>query len=163
MVTLNPLTAYPLLLISEDLKTVTYDRLYYNLMTDPLGFDTVPCVLGSEGFTAGRHCWEVEIATEEDEGWALGIAKESVRRKGNIAFDEGEGIWALQPKSSSQLWKAKPVRIHVILHYEEGQLEFFDASSKELITAFRAMWLDGEKVFPFFMLGTHYASMRLCF
>ncbi|NXS57882.1 TRIM7 ligase, partial [Brachypteracias leptosomus] len=38
-----------------------------------------PFVLGHQGFTSGRCCWDVEVTPEGS--WALGVAKETPREE----------------------------------------------------------------------------------
>ncbi|XP_061454885.1 zinc finger protein RFP-like [Rhineura floridana] len=162
-VILDSETAYPHLLISSSKKVVTHEPLYFRPVTSPLGFDTTPCVLGCEGFTSGKHCWEVDI-TSSGEGWGLGVAKESVTRKGAIAVGLQEGIWALQPEISALFWhKAGTIRLRLYLDYERGRLEYFDAPSRERVAILPPAAFAGEKVFPFFMLTKPESQMRICF
>uniref|UniRef100_A0A674IER6 Zinc finger protein RFP-like n=1 Tax=Terrapene triunguis TaxID=2587831 RepID=A0A674IER6_9SAUR len=91
-VTLDPYTAHPKLILSEDWKSVREGET--RLFNTPERFDTEPCVLGCEGFTSGRHCWEVEVG--DGGGWAVGVARESVGRKGRISHSPEGGIWAVQ-------------------------------------------------------------------
>ncbi|CAM4666320.1 unnamed protein product [Caretta caretta] len=86
-VTLNPDMAHPQLVLSEDRKSVRWEETRQYLPDSPERFDTEPCVLGCEGFTSGRHCLEVEVGGEG--GWFVGVARESVRRKGDISPEEG--------------------------------------------------------------------------
>ncbi|XP_075768546.1 zinc finger protein RFP-like [Pelodiscus sinensis] len=79
-VTLDPDTANPQLVLSGDQKCVRWERAWQRLPGNPGRFDSVPCVLGREGFTSGRHCWEVEVGGGQY--WAVGVARESVNRKG---------------------------------------------------------------------------------
>ncbi|XP_072891232.1 zinc-binding protein A33-like [Hemitrygon akajei] len=59
-VTLDVQTASPDLAVSEDRKSVRYTGIWMDLPDTGKRFTHWPCVLGSEGFTSGRHYWEVE-------------------------------------------------------------------------------------------------------
>ncbi|XP_054506181.1 E3 ubiquitin-protein ligase TRIM7-like isoform X3 [Agelaius tricolor] len=93
-VTLDPDTANPFLILASDQRGVGRGHEWTLLPNNPERFDTEPCVLGSQAFAAGRHCWEVEVA-EAGDWWAVGVAQESVRRKGVLNFMPQEGIWAV--------------------------------------------------------------------
>ncbi|XP_053147601.1 zinc finger protein RFP-like isoform X2 [Hemicordylus capensis] len=79
-VTLNPDTAHPRLVLSEDRKSVKYGDNDQDLPDNPERFEKYNMVLGCEGFTAGRHLWEITLGTEAE--WAVGVVRKSVRRKG---------------------------------------------------------------------------------
>ncbi|EMP26091.1 Zinc finger protein RFP [Chelonia mydas] len=74
-VTLDPDMAHPQLVLSEDQKSVSQGDTRQDLPNNPERFDTEQCVLGCEGFTLGRHCWDMEV--EGVECWAVGVARES--------------------------------------------------------------------------------------
>ncbi|XP_030055743.1 E3 ubiquitin-protein ligase TRIM39-like isoform X2 [Microcaecilia unicolor] len=93
-VTLDPETARPDLVLSEDGKSVRRGNTGQNVPDTPQRFDCGPCVLGSEGFTSGRRYWEVEVG--DVSYWTLGVCKDSVRRKGKITLAPEEGFWTVK-------------------------------------------------------------------
>ncbi|KTG34286.1 hypothetical protein cypCar_00023153 [Cyprinus carpio] len=53
-VTLDPYTAHPYLILSDDGKQVTHGDIKQKLPNNPERFDYYPGVLGKEGFSSGR-------------------------------------------------------------------------------------------------------------
>uniref|UniRef100_A0A8C3HXF4 Uncharacterized protein n=1 Tax=Chrysemys picta bellii TaxID=8478 RepID=A0A8C3HXF4_CHRPI len=170
-VTLDPDTAHPQLIVSADRKSLRWGDTRQNLPNNPERFDTELCVLGCEGFTSGRHYWEVEV---EDGGlWSVGVARESVSRKGGISVNPERGIWAVQCwedqywalTSSQQLIPFSPSqaprRIWVYLDYEGGQVTFFDAGHGDPIFSFPPASFAGERIRPFFWVGLEGSSSVL--
>ncbi|XP_053155946.1 zinc finger protein RFP-like [Hemicordylus capensis] len=164
-VTLDPDTAHPELILSEDLKNVRRGCRKPELLDNPERFDRMPCVLGRERFTSGRHSWEVEVEEEKGALWAMGVARETLRRKGDTNLNPREGIWALgkdslpcqlwaftYPEWTALNWRYQPKKIRVSLDYEEGQVDFFDADANKLIFSFQTASFFGESIRPFFWL-----------
>ncbi|XP_065419968.1 butyrophilin subfamily 1 member A1-like [Chrysemys picta bellii] len=169
-VTLDPDTAHPILILSEDQKSVTCGDTRQDLPDNPERFDTEPWVLGCEGFTSGRHCWEVEVGGGG--GWAVGVARESVRRKGWISHSPEGGIWAvewdwlghfraLSSPVTSLYWRGAPKRIRVCLDCDWGQVTFFDAGDETPIFTFPPGSVPGERIRPWLWVGWG-SQLSLC-
>lgn len=158
-VTLDPDTANPWLQLSQDRHQVRHLGAWQDLPDHPERFDTVVIVLGREGFTSGRHYWEVQVGDKDD--WYLGVARSSVNRKGRISVSTTQGYWALAMKKG-QGYRAStspPVllsldpklkRVGVYVDYEEGQVSFYDVKAQTHIYTFRDKF--NEKILPFFYL-----------
>ncbi|XP_067425848.1 butyrophilin subfamily 1 member A1-like [Emydura macquarii macquarii] len=170
-VTLDPDTANPWLILSEDRKSVKWGDTQQDLSTNPQRFDIRPCVLGCEGFTSGRHCWEVEVR-DGGNWWAAGVARESVKRSGWINFDPEGGIWALQRSGGQFQALTSPVtplplsqvpsRFWVSLDYEQGQVAFFDAGNEDPIFTFPLTSFTGERIFPWLWVQGTGSQLTLC-
>ncbi|XP_030055742.1 E3 ubiquitin-protein ligase TRIM39-like isoform X1 [Microcaecilia unicolor] len=120
-VTLDPETAHPYLLLSEDGKNVRWKNAGQNVPDTPQRFDYDPCVLGSEGFTSGRHYWEVEVEVGDVSYWTLGVCKDSVRRKGKITLAPEEGFWTVR------LWKEQGCGTAVAVGYTKFYPDLSDS------------------------------------
>lgn len=158
---LDPDTANPYLVLSEDKRSVRLRSAPQELPANPKRFDYSFCVLAAEGFVAGRHYWEVEVG--DGEAWAVGVAKESVERKGRISVKPEVGIWAVgqcgaqyqaltSPTSPITLHSAPKV-IGIYLDYEAGRVAFFDANNEVPIFAYPPTSFGGERVLPLLCLG----------
>ncbi|XP_060095128.1 zinc finger protein RFP-like isoform X2 [Heteronotia binoei] len=164
-VTLDQNTANSFLILSEDQRTVSSMGTNQGLPDNPGRFDTMQCVLGCEKFTSGRHWWEVE-AEGGGTMWAVGIATELVRRKGNVTLNPNEGIWLVQRTTNGTaitfsaltapqptvLYNYAPSKIRVSLDYEEGRVQFFHADTNQLIFNFPSASFSGQAIRPFFLM-----------
>ncbi|XP_039373463.1 butyrophilin subfamily 1 member A1-like [Mauremys reevesii] len=169
-VTLDPDTAHPQLVLSEDHKSVTRGDTRQELPDNPERFDYWACVLGCEGFTSGRHCWEVDVGGRGL--WAVGVARESVSRKGGISLNPDGGIWAVQrwkdqfqalssPVTPLPLSRA-PSRIRVYLDCDRGQVTFIDAGDEAPIFTFPPGSVPGERIQPWLRVWDRDTRLRLC-
>lgn len=169
-VTLDPNTASVCLSVSADLAGVSVSEeeqeQRQSLPDNPERFVCLQSVLGSEGFTSGRHSWEVEVG--DNSGWSLGVARETVRRKdwspgaerrsgplhdpGRSSDSErgGGGLWTVSlsageycatPGQSTPLkLRRRPRKVRVQLDWERGCLTFSDANDNSLIYRFKQRW-----------------------
>ncbi|XP_059571007.1 butyrophilin subfamily 1 member A1-like [Alligator mississippiensis] len=156
-VTLDPDTAHPELDLSEDGKSVRRTHTRQRLPYNPERFDSWCCVLGREGFTSGRHWWEVEVG--EGGWWAVGVARESVRREGWINFSPEEGVWAVRcngdqyealtaPVPTPLPLDRAPSRVGVYLDCTLGRVSFLDADTWAPIFTFPPASFAGGRIRP---------------
>ncbi|XP_078272278.1 nuclear factor 7, brain-like [Rhinoraja longicauda] len=163
-VTLDVETAHAQLEVSEDRKRVRWTLTRRSLPDTGKRFTHCVCVVGSEGFTSGRHYWEVEVAGSER--WSLGVAAESVERKGRVTLIPETGVWSIRWDdeilaleddefvaftSPPSPLRARPIpgRVGVYLSYESGTVSFYDADTKSHLYTFTGNKFTG-KLYPFF-------------
>ncbi|XP_033942130.1 nuclear factor 7, brain-like, partial [Pseudochaenichthys georgianus] len=92
-VILDPNTAHSCLYLSDDLTSVRQGDTPQQLPGNPERCTDGAHVLGSEGFSSGRHSWEVEVG--DHPVWVIGLTKESADRKGKRRASPEYGIWCL--------------------------------------------------------------------
>ncbi|XP_030645647.1 nuclear factor 7, brain-like [Chanos chanos] len=154
-ITLDPNTAHPTLILSEDLTSVQFREKGLQLPDNPERFDYWEFVLGSEGFDSGTHCWDVEVT--DSSLWALGVTTVSVERKGESLFKSG--VWGVgyyngEYGASSSVDPPTPLstnqklqRIRVQLDWNRGTVSFSDALSNKHLHTFTHSF--SERLFPY--------------
>ncbi|KAM4713777.1 E3 ubiquitin-protein ligase TRIM39-like [Anableps anableps] len=162
-VLLDPRTANPWLVLSEDGRQVQDGDIMQNVANLPERFDKAPCVLALMGFTTGRRYWEVHVGDKTS--WDLGVARASVRRKGVVTLSPEDGFWTICLRKGTQFWACageaellclpkKPKVIGVFLDYEEGTVSFYNAETGSHIYSFTEFHFT-EAIFPFFNPDTN--------
>ncbi|XP_062270413.1 zinc-binding protein A33-like [Scomber scombrus] len=153
-VILDPNTAHPELILSEDLTSVRHGEKQ-NLPDNQERFKSSIYVLGSKGFNSGTHSWNVEVGGST--GWYVGVAPESVQRKGPT--DMKSRSWAVKLRegkytalypikySTAISVKKKPQKIRVNLDWNKGKLSFSDPDTNTDIHTFNHTFT--ESLFPY--------------
>uniref|UniRef100_A0A665UVW6 Uncharacterized protein n=1 Tax=Echeneis naucrates TaxID=173247 RepID=A0A665UVW6_ECHNA len=155
---LDPGTANPWLVLSEDQRQVWDGDDEQKLADLPGRFDTAPCVLATKGFTTGRHYWEVNVGDKT--AWDLGVAQQSVKRKGVVTLCPEDGYWTVCLRKGSEYWACagqaellslshRPQVVGVFVDFEDGTVSFYDAEAQSHIYSYTQFKFT-EAIFPFF-------------
>ncbi|XP_051237000.1 E3 ubiquitin-protein ligase TRIM21-like isoform X5 [Dicentrarchus labrax] len=157
-VTLDPDTAQSKLILSDDGKQVNHGDVWKNLPDNPERFNSCPCVLAKQSFSSGRFYYEVQVKGKTE--WDLGVARESINRKGVITVSPQDGYWmiwlrnkneyeALVDPAVSLSLQSQPEKVGVFVDYEEGLVSFYDVDAAALIYSFTGCSFT-EKLYPYF-------------
>ncbi|KAL0166826.1 hypothetical protein M9458_038670, partial [Cirrhinus mrigala] len=165
-VTLDPDTAHPQLILSDDGKQVRCGDIWQKLPDNPKRFDHVPYVLGKEGFSSRRFYFEVQVKRKTN--WTLGVAQESINRKGEIKLRPSNGFWIVILRNKNEYkacagptvslsLRVKPQRVGVFVDYEEGLVSFYDVESSSHIYSYTDQPFSG-KLYPYFGPSLNYGG-----
>ncbi|XP_067111454.1 E3 ubiquitin-protein ligase TRIM39-like [Osmerus mordax] len=156
-VTLDPDTAHPKIILSEDGKQVRHGDIRQDLPDNPERFDCCVNVLGKQGFSSGRFYYEVQVEGKTE--WDLGVVKKSINRKGVITVTPNNGYWIVRLRSGDE-YKApagppvllslrqKPQKVGVFVDYEEGLVSFYDVEARSHIYSYTGCTFT-EKLYPY--------------
>ncbi|XP_067354746.1 E3 ubiquitin-protein ligase TRIM21-like [Channa argus] len=154
-VTLDPDTANPELILSDDGKQVYCGDVRNDLPENPERFSQSVCVLGKQSFSSGRFYFEVQVKGKTK--WDLGVARESINRKRDIRLSRQNGFWTLILRNENEYivntsvllsLKSQPEKVGVFVDYEEGLVSFYDVDAAALIYSFTGCSFT-EKLYPF--------------
>ncbi|XP_043091166.1 E3 ubiquitin-protein ligase TRIM35-like [Puntigrus tetrazona] len=157
-VTLDPNTAHPRLVLSEDLTSVKRRGFREPLPDNPERFDEYPCVLGSEGFNSGTHSWDVEV--KGSQYWSVGVTRASNLYDTDIwsvQYCEAPYVPVLSSISTCFPVKQELDRVRVCLDYDGGTLSFSDPVTNTHLHTFTTTFTD--TVFPYFLCWSN--SVRI--
>ncbi|KAJ7990983.1 hypothetical protein DPEC_G00292520 [Dallia pectoralis] len=156
-VTLDPNTAHACLSVSGDLTSVSYSDERQKLPDNPERFLNLKTVLGSVGFSSGKHSWEVLVG--DHPVWTVGVARRSSDRRKDIRVTPTSGMWTIM--HSGGAYKAlghidvaltkSPQRIRVQLDYERGDISFLDP--KDMTLLFKHKDTFTETLYPLLSVG----------
>lgn len=93
-VTFDPDTAHPNLVLSADMKTVTYSTTKRPYPASPRRFSSFLQVLSSQSFYSGEHRWRVEL---EGSPWAIGVCYSGRLARSGLpsALESSRDAWCL--------------------------------------------------------------------
>nr|XP_060615514.1 butyrophilin subfamily 2 member A2-like [Anolis sagrei ordinatus] len=158
-ITLDTDTAFPRLILSEDLRSVRWDKKYQDLPENPGRFNLCPIVLGREELSEGRYFWDVSVESEEE--WTVGVALKSVTRKGPVMIQPESGIWAIGLLDLPLCRNEKLRKIRVFLSCTEGLVTFYNTDTEDFLYEFSGASFRGQPILPFFrvFVGGH---LKIC-
>lgn len=157
-VTLDPDTARPSLILSNDGKRVSHGDLKKNLLDNPDRFSYCVCVLGKQSFSSGRCYFEVQVKGKTD--WGFGVAQESVNRKGDLIACPPHGYYTISLRNGNEYTTGSvpsirlcpqpgPERVGVFVDYHQGLDSLYNVEPGPLIYSFIGCCFT-EKLYPFF-------------
>ncbi|XP_030610756.1 E3 ubiquitin-protein ligase TRIM21-like [Archocentrus centrarchus] len=157
-VTLDPDTAHPNLILSDDGKQVYHGDVRKNLPDNPERFSYCVCVLAKQSFSSGRFYFEVQVKGKTD--WDFGVATESINRKGKITLSPQNGFWTVWLRNGNKYGalirsplprylQSGPEKVGVFVDYEEGLVSFYDVDAAALIYSFTGCCFT-QKLHPYF-------------
>ncbi|CAI5682876.1 unnamed protein product [Oreochromis niloticus] len=172
-VTLDPDTAHPDLILSDDGKQVYDSDMRKNLPDNRERFSYCPFVLGEQSFSSGTFYFEVQVKGNTE--WDLGVARESINRKEEITLRPQDGFWAVVLRNGNDYsacagpsvplcLQSGPEKVGVFVDYEEGLVSFYDVGAAALIYSFTGCSFT-HKLLPFFSpcnSGKNSAPLIIC-
>ncbi|XP_056464993.1 E3 ubiquitin-protein ligase TRIM39-like [Gadus chalcogrammus] len=161
-VTLDPDTAYPSLILSEDGKQVHDGDEEKELPDNPKRFTEYTCVLTRQSFSSGRFYFEVHV--KDKTLWGLGVARESIDRKGETGWTPETGYWTLWYFNDVLVFSDNPhvclplraelQKVGVFVDYDEGLVSFYDVEARVHIYSATGCTFT-EPLYPILYPGLH--------
>ncbi|CAL8262778.1 unnamed protein product [Boreogadus saida] len=134
-VTLDPDTAHPTLILSED---------------------------GKQSFSSGRFYFEVQV--KDKTAWCLGVARESIDRTAWTGWTPETGYWTLYCNEDVLVFRDNPSvrlplraelhKVGVFVDYDEGLVSFYDVEARVHIYSATGCTFT-EPLYPFFNPSYH--------
>lgn len=170
---LDPDTAHPKLLLSDDNRTVQYTETQQDYTDLETRFSIFPQILGSHALDEGRYYWEVEVPMDEGR-WKVGVCDGQIGRKGQkdacrigfypnswcLIYEKGK-VEALHDKVASPVCATGLRKVGVLLDFNEGRLSFYSVAEEgalSLLYSFEHSFT--EPMYP--ALAASKTQLRIC-
>ncbi|XP_072291243.1 E3 ubiquitin-protein ligase TRIM39-like [Eucyclogobius newberryi] len=127
-------------------------------------FSDCPGVLGRQGFSSVRFYFEVQVREKTE--WYIGVALESVSRKGSISLNPDCGYRSIGMRKASEYYactgdrlflKSAPLEVGVFVDCPRGKVDFYDVHTADLIHSFTDCKFP-QKLLPFFSPGYNHGE-----
>ncbi|XP_029997265.1 nuclear factor 7, brain [Sphaeramia orbicularis] len=155
-VTLDPNTAHPCLILSDDLTSLHYSKQPGCCPDNPERFHMSAEVVGMTSLGSGSHRWVVDTGSNQD--WLLGVASTSVPRNAEVSARPENGFWTLRFRDGEFMAMTSPPslltvsrtpkQVKVQLDYNKGMVSFLDPADDTLIYTFEQTFT--ETLLPYF-------------
>uniref|UniRef100_A0A670Z8L6 Uncharacterized protein n=1 Tax=Pseudonaja textilis TaxID=8673 RepID=A0A670Z8L6_PSETE len=160
VLTLDPETAHPNLILSKDLTSVTERESPQAVPRSPKRFLQSVNVLARASFKSGQHYWEVWVGNKTK--WELGVASDNVDRAAKVRLSPENGYWTIRLWNNSEYWAAATPwvrlepqcllkKVGVLLDCKAKKLTFYNAEDMSFLFTFHQLW--ASKFYPFFSTG----------
>ncbi|XP_041745243.1 zinc finger protein RFP-like [Coregonus clupeaformis] len=169
-------TAHPSLVLSEDLKTVTFSAKKQPYPALPTRFSSFLQVLSTQSFWGGEHRWEVEL--DGSSPWIIGLCySKAVARSGlTSALESSQGSWCLmwfdnllrafEQSHDVPLKRTLSVcRLEITLSFKTQRLSFYNISQysgKTHVYTFKANLTEPVHLAYRMMSGQPKARITVC-
>ncbi|XP_036001859.1 E3 ubiquitin-protein ligase TRIM39-like [Fundulus heteroclitus] len=151
-------TAGPGLKVIEYGTRLKFSKLARSPSYELERFDS-PMVFGTNGFTSGRHYWDVQVGLRNN--WHVGVALETVDRSEDVIVKKDNGFFSIgksgfdyevhcSPRRVLHLC-TRPSKLGIYVDYEEGRVSFYDLNERLHIHSYVGECFTG-KLFPYFYL-----------
>ncbi|XP_063073790.1 nuclear factor 7, ovary-like [Engraulis encrasicolus] len=169
VVLLDPNTVSANLLLSGDLTSLLYTEEKLKRPKNPQRLHVG--VLGSIGFSTGRHCWDVVVGRNEK--WTLGVVRQSFQHNTHREMDPDHGEWTIHHINGNYFagkmtrtvlhmaCKHRPRVIRMVMNCPHRMLTFMDP--KRDLTLYSFDHVSGEMLFPYFNTRSSRGPLRICF
>lgn len=159
--------------ISDDLASV--GKSFYS-RPNPVPFQGNRLVLGSEGYSDGFHCWDVEVG--DSKHWTLGVCQRSADMNLVRTLTAEMGFWGLSRNRDSYMLltsckytfrirkKPRTVQVQLGWWYTLGNLNmrrmvrFVDVSDGSVIACYTGI-PSGVLLFPFLIPEQRFSCLRI--